>query len=30
MQNNPGYNFSFMSEAKFPPVYMDVRQIEFD
>ena len=29
IQNNPGYNFSFKSEAKLPPVYMDVRQIEF-
>ena len=29
MQNNSGYNFSFMSEAKLPPIYMNVRQIEF-
>ncbi|KUO63503.1 hypothetical protein APF79_06945 [bacterium BRH_c32] len=29
IQNNPGYNFSFMSEAKLPPIYMDVGQIEF-
>lgn len=29
IQNNPGYNFSFKSEPKLPPVYMDVRQIEF-
>ncbi|HCY75086.1 MAG TPA: hypothetical protein DHV28_04140 [Ignavibacteriales bacterium] len=27
--NNPGYNVSFMSGTKLPPVYMDVNQIEF-
>lgn len=29
VRNNPGYNVSFNSEEKLPPVYMDVRQIEF-
>jgi len=28
-RSNPGYNLSFKSEPKLPPVYMDVRQIEF-
>ena len=29
IQNNAGCNFSFKNEAKLPPVYMDVRLIEF-
>lgn len=29
IQNNSGYNVSFMNGTKLPPVYMDVRQVEF-
>ncbi|MEW6195589.1 MAG: hypothetical protein AB1521_10585 [Bacteroidota bacterium] len=29
IRENPGYTVSFINEEKLPPVYMDVRQIEF-
>ncbi|MBU2584275.1 MAG: hypothetical protein KKH32_02985 [Bacteroidetes bacterium] len=29
IQDNSGYNVSFMKGTKLPPVYMDVRQVEF-